>query len=323
MQIKLTNAAFLFRKRLLMVMMKTFIFLCCATVFSFTPNNVLSQNSKIKIDQDKTLTVDQVFDLIMNQTDYNFIYEVDLFKDFPTIQVKKGTISTNTLLQKSLSFKDLNIIVTKDNTIIVKEKSFTDKLQQRKVSGRVVDEAGLPVPGVTVLIKGTNIGVATDFDGSYTIIVPNSENLLVFSALGLATQEIMVGNQTVINVTLKEQVDELGEVTLSFNTGYQQLPKERATGSFVHINNDLLNRSVSTNILDRLEGITSGLIFNKNRPTDLPNNSKITIRGRSTLFANADPLIVVDNFPYEGDLNNINPKWEWGDYYYNQKRSYK
>ena len=89
------------------------------------------------------------------------------------------------------------------------------------------------------------------------------------------------------------------------STGYQKIPKERATGSFVQVDSMLLNRSVSTNILDRLDGVTSGLIFNKNKPNG--TFTDISIRGRSTIFGNDKPLIVLDNFPYEGDASNINP----------------
>jgi len=303
MEIKLTNVVFPNRKRLLMIMMKTLIFLCCTTVFSFTPSNVLSQNSKIKIEADKTLTVDEVFDLIMDQTDYRFIYEKGIFKNFPNVAVHKGTISTNSLLVKSLANKNLNIIVTANNTILIKEAK---TVQQIQVSGKVTDEKGLLLPGVTVLIKGTSKGTVTDFEGSYTITVPNPENVLLFSYLGYETQEILVAGKSIINVTLKEQISELEEVTLNFNTGYQQLPKERATGSFVHIDSALINRRVGTNILERLEGLTSGLLFNS-RIQDGNNNSNITIRGRSTIFANPNPLIIVDNFPYDGDINSINP----------------
>ena len=101
---------------------------------------------------------------------------------------------------------------------------------------------------------------------------------------------------------LPTALDEISVVS----TGYEALPKERATGSFVKIDNKLLNRRVSTNILDRLDGVTSGLLFNKNIETD-ENKSAISIRGRSTIFANPNPLIVIDNFPYDGDISNINP----------------
>lgn len=98
------------------------------------------------------------------------------------------------------------------------------------------------------------------------------------------------------------RITNLDSVVVS--TGYQTVPKERATGSFVQVSNELLNRSVSTDILSRLNGVTSGLAFNT---TDAYGTTKLNIRGLSTIFSQTDPLIIVDNFPYEGSINNINP----------------
>lgn len=91
------------------------------------------------------------------------------------------------------------------------------------------------------------------------------------------------------------------------STGYQKLPKERATGSFVSVDSAQLNRRVSTDILSRLEGITSGLLFNKNTLSSNSGNLDLSIRGRSTIYANDQPLIILDNFPFNGDFNSINP----------------
>ncbi|KQB99888.1 hypothetical protein AQF98_15350 [Pedobacter sp. Hv1] len=104
-----------------------------------------------------------------------------------------------------------------------------------------------------------------------------------------------------MEIVLVEAIDELSEINI-VSTGYQSLPKERATGSFVQLNNELLNRRISTNIIDRLEDITPGLIFNKGKA-----GSSISIRGQNTIYGNSSPLIVIDNFPYEGELSNINP----------------
>ena len=85
-------------------------------------------------------------------------------------------------------------------------------LQQRTVTGTVVDDAGVTIPGVNVFLQGTGTGVVTDIDGKYTINVPNAEAVLVFSFVGYTTFEQVVGNQTIINVTLKEGAQELDEV---------------------------------------------------------------------------------------------------------------
>ena len=123
MEIKLNNVLSYFRKKLLIIIMRTFIFLCCITAFGFTPNGVLSQNTKIKINVDSTLTVDEVFDLIMEQTDYKFIYQEGIFKNYPKVKVKKGSIHANKLLQKSLSSGNFNVVLSSGNTVLVKEKN--------------------------------------------------------------------------------------------------------------------------------------------------------------------------------------------------------
>ena len=115
MKNKLTNTFFLSRKRLLMIIMKTYIIFCCSTIFAFSPVRLISQNSKIKFVEDKTLTVDQVFEIIMDQTHYKFFYEEGIFKSLPKVIVKKGIESTDELLSRSLLKGNFNVTITKDN----------------------------------------------------------------------------------------------------------------------------------------------------------------------------------------------------------------
>ena len=136
-------------------------------------------------------------------------------------------------------------------------------------------------------------------DGKTIILVKKKESFSdqladIFSSL--KSQKAQVYDTTT--------VDTLNEVNI-VSTGYQVLPKERLTGSFVKIDNRLLNRRIKPDILERMEGITSGMIFN--RGLLVAPSSTIEIRGKSTLFSDGSPLIVVDNFPYEGDISNINP----------------
>ncbi|HMI02171.1 MAG TPA: SusC/RagA family TonB-linked outer membrane protein [Pedobacter sp.] len=100
--------------------------------------------------------------------------------------------------------------------------------------------------------------------------------------------------------------NELREVEI-VSTGYQQIPKERATGSFAVVDKKQLDRRVGSEVFSRLEGIASGLLFNKNTVNNYPGNFDFSIRGRSTIYANDQPLIVLDNFPFNGDFNSINP----------------
>nr|WP_068891089.1 SusC/RagA family TonB-linked outer membrane protein [Pedobacter panaciterrae] len=178
---------------------------------------------------------------------------------------------------------------------------------QQLLKGRVTTaENQQPLPGAVITEADSKATTLTNNIGQFSIKLSNGKHKLTIKYLGYKTKEVMVDipATTELEVLLSIEENQLDEV--SVNTGYQTLHKERATGSFVHIDNDLLNRSQSTGIINRLADIVPGLIFNRSnqRPG---NQTQISIRGQSTIFSKADPLIVIDNFPYDGDVNNINP----------------
>jgi TonB-linked SusC/RagA family outer membrane protein len=199
----------------------------------------------------------------------------------------------------------------KENIIIVKEKPGVVKVRiegERNpidVKGKVTDEKGNPIAGVTVTIKGTNKQTLTDESGEFSLASIDREAVLIFTSVNMETFEVKVNGQAELAVTLKTKVREMGEVTVTVNTGYQEIPKERATGSFIKVDNQLLNRSTSNDILSRLQGVASGVLFINGPLQDQRNN--INIRGKSTIFANSQVLVILDNFEYDGDIKNINP----------------
>jgi len=170
---------------------------------------------------------------------------------------------------------------------------------QNEVRGIVKSgDQGMPLPGVSVRIKGTNKGTFTDRAGGFVMSVGTNDTIVV-SFMGYSPQSFAPPFKTPLDIILETLDASLNEVVIS--TGYQTLPKERATGSFLVVDDQLLNRSVSTNILDRLKDVVPGLSFNNN------GSSAISIRGQSTIYGNAEPLIIVDNFPFEGSMQDINP----------------
>lgn len=185
--------------------------------------------------------------------------------------------------------------------------SFTQtKTTPVSLSGLVVSNSSPPAPlaGVDLVLLKSKHRAISGSDGGFSISAVSLPDTLLVSLTGYRSQKIPVTSSGPALITMEAVTALLDEVVV--NTGYQSLPKERSAGSFVQVDNELLNRRVGSSVLDRLDGITSGLIFNRNR-TAAANESAIIIRGRSTLFASPDPLIVVDNFPYDGDINNINP----------------
>ena len=176
------------------------------------------------------------------------------------------------------------------------------------LKGKVLNATDLtPIPGVNVVIKGTSLGGITGEDGSFTLSIGPGEFTLNISFIGFKSQELDVSlpSENSMTILLEEDALSLAEFQV-ISTGFQELPAERATGSFVQVDEELVSRRVSTSILDRLEDITPGLIFNRDR-ADLGPGESISIRGNSTLLANRNPLIVVDNLAYDGPIENLNP----------------
>jgi len=159
-----------------------------------------------------------------------------------------------------------------------------------------------PIAGALLQLKKSNTRSVTNADGKTNIRLTFASDTLIITHIAYLPKQIAVkaGSTSSLVITMQENTQQLQEVTVS--TGYQTLPKERATGSFDQIDNKLINRSVTTNILDRIENLTPGILSNHGVSTE-----GWVIRGRNTIYANATPLIVVDNFPYDGDINNINP----------------
>jgi TonB-linked SusC/RagA family outer membrane protein len=175
------------------------------------------------------------------------------------------------------------------------------------IYGKVLDSAtSRPLEGATIKIIFGALTI-TNKQGEFHLQSSSNSGTLEVSYQGYHPFQTAF-NETQkwpILISLSLNTSVLHEVNI-VSTGYQTLPKERATGSFAQVDNELLNRRVSTNVIDRLEGTVPGLIFNHNTVASA-TGFDINIRGHSTIFANDQPLIVVDNFPYDGDINNINP----------------
>lgn len=173
------------------------------------------------------------------------------------------------------------------------------------VSGVVRDYADkAPLAGVTVRTSPAFATAVTGAKGSFSIRANGRTDSLIFTLIGYAPKAVsLTAARESLIVEMEITGNELQEVKI-VNTGYQKIPRERATGSFNIVSGEVLNRMVSTNIIDRLENNVPGLLFNHG---DAAATDPLLIRGRSTITANAEPLIVLDDFPYDGDLSHINP----------------
>ncbi|GAA4326197.1 SusC/RagA family TonB-linked outer membrane protein [Mucilaginibacter gynuensis] len=176
---------------------------------------------------------------------------------------------------------------------------FSQEAGKYTVNGKVLD-AGQALPGASVTITGTSYRTVTGNSGQFTFNLPAGSYVLKVAYVGYNTieQRITVPLRDSLVISLQVAAAELEGMVVS--TGYQQIPRERVTGSFVQVDRNLVNRSVSTDIVDRLRDVVPGLSFNS-------VGTRISVRGQSTIKSNADPLIVVDGFPYNEPIENLNP----------------
>ena len=188
---------------------------------------------------------------------------------------------------------------------------------QQTVSGVISDDKGNPLMGVTIIEQGTNNGQVSDFDGNYSIQVSNSESILSFTYLGYEKAEVNIGSQTVINVTLQEDQQELTEVVvtaLGFEESKDQLGYASST-----VASDVVEGASETSLINALSGKASGLRVSRNSG-DPGAGAYIQLRGVSSIDRDAQPLIVVDGIPIsnasrgsqerfaaQSRLNDINP----------------
>jgi TonB-dependent starch-binding outer membrane protein SusC len=275
---------------------------------------------------EKDAPLEKVFNDIEQQANVFFVFHNDLLVHAHRVTLLVKDVSLKEVLNECFKGQPLGYSQV-SNTIIVyqsQEEKNDSSLQpdNDEIRGQILTEDGLPLAGVSVTVKGSDVGTMTDEKGQFVLQNIPANAVIVFSHVGFQKEEIKVGQKRNFSFKLKMAPMALGNVIVEYSTGYQKVSPERATGSFVQIDNELYNRRVSTDVLTKLDGVTSGMYFNGtgnylNSNYNLPNvaadpNNKlgINIRGQSTLSdaVSKDPLIVVDNFPYEGDINNLSPE---------------
>jgi len=174
---------------------------------------------------------------------------------------------------------------------------------QTMIKGKVLDELGKDLPGVSVMLKGTNTGTTSDGNGNYAIQVRGEDAVLVFSFVGYLPKEVAVGNQTTIQVSLEPSTADLSEVVV---VGYGTQRKESVTGSVVSVSGEAMRDVPSPNISQALQGRASGVEISQS--SSQPGaTTQIRIRGTRSLNASNDPLIVLDGIPFAGSIGDINP----------------
>ncbi len=258
---------------------------------SQTAVNLKLSNTEIK----------NVIKSIEKQTDYRFFYTEGLSDMNQKVSVNAENESVEQVLNEVLSSTKLGYRVNNNKTIVIAPKETLQ--QQGKVSGIVTDENGEPLAGVSVTIKGTSTGVATDIDGRYTLNLQNTDPILVFSYLGYASTEVRVGTQTTIDIRMKEDAQLLDEVVV---VGYGTQKKANLTGSVSTINSEKVESRPVPNLSTSLSGLAAGVTVRQSSGNPGSDGASIRIRGAGT-FNNdyRGPMVIIDGA--QGSMDSVNP----------------
>jgi TonB-linked SusC/RagA family outer membrane protein len=265
---------------------------------------------KISLNE-KNAPLTKVISAIEAQSGYVFFYDnKDLAQETVTIQLKDASIVE--ALEQCFKTLPLSYKIANKTIVLSKiEPTLLDKLKSAlsiatTVTGTVLDEQNKPLPGVTVIIKGSSTGTVTDDKGDFGIAVGSKDVVLIFSFIGYDTQEIKVDNKTVINVAMVPSSKALNDVVV---VGYGTQKKVDLTGSVATVSSAELENRPVTGVANALEGLVPGVTVQQTTGQPGGDQGGITIRGNGTMgSADASPLVVIDGVNAStGDLGSINP----------------
>jgi len=291
-----------FLRQLFFIMKLTLFFLITSTLGLFATGGY-SQNTRITLDL-KSVPVREALKAIENESEFFFIYNNELINVDREIDINVKNQKITEVLNNIFEGKDVEITVI-DRKIVLAPAFMGEQQPTKKIIGKVTDQSGTSLPGVSVVVKGTTTGVITDANGNYSLANIPANATLQFSFVGMKMQEIVVGNKTTINAVLIEEAIGIEEVVA---VGYGTQSKRLVSSAIATIGNkQIANMSIS-NATQALVGQIAGVQLKQNsgQPGEAPS---IRIRGNGSITSGNSPLYVIDGFPLSdaAQFNSISP----------------
>ena len=272
-------------------------------LFGLQANATILSQSRVSVDL-RNSNLEELIQLIEEQTNLGFLYDADELKEIKGINANYSNESVEVVLQEAL--KDTGVGFHLENqTILIKTLPRSEGNQEKKkITGIVVDDQDLPLPGVSVVVKGTTNGVSTNFDGKFEIMyIPSEKAVLQVSFIGMKSQEVVIGNQTNVTIKLETETETLGEVIVT--TGYQKIDRKLFAGSAVKLKAEEAKVSGVSDVGRMMEGKVAGVSV-QNVSGTFGAAPKIRVRGASSIYGDTKPLWVVDGVVLE-DVVDVSP----------------
>ena len=289
------------KKLLLMAKLTTLLILIS---FMQISAEVSAQAGKLDL-KVKNVSIFEVFEEIEDNSEYRFFYDNDQVDLRKRVSINTIQEEISTILKELFKGTDLTYQV-KDRLILVQSKNADSKIiisnQQKSVSGKVIDSSGEPLPGVTVVVKGTTKGTVTNADGEYFLTTTSEGDILQFSFVGMISQEIIVGVQSTINVTMTVDAIGIEEVVA---VGYGVQKKSSLTGAISAVDNTIIKSKPVTTISSALQGELPGMVVTRSGGRPGKEGYSLRIRDFTSLNGGNSPLILIDGI--EGEIDMLNP----------------
>ncbi|WP_423127016.1 TonB-dependent receptor [Gaoshiqia sp. Z1-71] len=285
--------------------MRLTLFLTLATSLTVLAGG-FAQNAKLTL-KFEDRRIKEILNEIENQTQFSFMYDNNRIDVERRVNLDVSGENIDEVLRSLFAGTTVTYKMVERHIMLISgaEKSFT-MVQNGVVNGKVTNAQGEPLPGVTVLIKGTTNGTITDLNGNFNLGGVNASDVLVFSFIGMQTQEMGVGSQTAFNVVLKEETIGVDEVVV---VGYGVQKRSDITGSVTSIPSDRLSKLPVNNVMQAIQGAAAGV--NISQASSIPGDApSVLVRGKNSISSSTEPYVVVDGIPLSktgGSINDINP----------------
>lgn len=284
------------------ILMKMKLTLCIIllSIFGAIASESYSQSTRLTLDL-KNETLENVLEKIESKSEFYFLYSAEIVNVSRKVDINVKESTIERILDQLFIDTNISYNIKGRQIVLSAAKSESITSQQRTVSGKVSDAQGGPLPGVSVVVMGTTLGTITDASGGYSLPNVPSNAVLVFSFVGMKTQEIKVEGKTSINVKLLEESIGIDEVVA---VGYGTQKKSSLTASVGSINAEELKAAPVANLTNSIGGRISGVLFTQISGEPGHDISKIYIRGIGTT-GNTKPLYIVDGIPR--DFSQLDP----------------
>ena len=282
--------------------MKISSVLLLISMLHVTATGLYSQTTKLTLNFQQA-TLSEVINQIENQSEFLFFYSNDDIDRNMKVSIEASNQGLEYILDHVLKNTNVMYAIKDRHVLLISKKDAANlvALQGLTITGTVTDDTGETLPGVNVVLKGTTQGTVTNANGAFSITVPDANTTLVFSFVGYASQEVVVGNQRIINIKLSEDARMIEEVVV---VGYGTQRRSELTVSVSQVKGEQLLSVPKSNVLEALGGRAAGVdvISLSGAPG---GQSRIRIRGANSVNASADPLYVIDGFPVAAISNHL------------------